>query len=170
MKARPRGVENLAAGQMNKIFIGLGMSPVERIPVLGREGPDITINESGLAVDVKSRIEVPKLLWKSNKGHQANRPVLRQGGLLCVRLANLGCLYGDVSMSEDQLPGSKLVSDWLQHMAAWANPEGKVPAIVCHRPGMHTANAVFVMYAHDLDALRYFYSIHCGGSHGTTNS
>ena len=60
MKARPRSVERKVAAFLSRYFVQLGLSPVERIPVLGRSGPDITSNEWGLVIDVKSRLEVPK--------------------------------------------------------------------------------------------------------------
>ena len=63
MKARPRAVENRIAEALNVHFEYLGLAPVERIPVLGRTGPDLTTNEMNLVVDVKSRLEVPKELY-----------------------------------------------------------------------------------------------------------
>ena len=40
------------------------MDPVERLPVIGRTGPDITMNKLALAVDIKSRLEVPKAVFE----------------------------------------------------------------------------------------------------------
>lgn len=63
MKARPRRAENRVAEVLSKIFSDVGKSPVKRIPVLGREGPDITWNEVKLIVDVKSRKANPKMMF-----------------------------------------------------------------------------------------------------------
>ena len=62
MKARPRSVENRVANMLNDVFAAMDCS-VQRIPVLGRSGPDISLNELQLVVDVKSRLEVPKALF-----------------------------------------------------------------------------------------------------------
>ena len=60
MKARPRRAEREVARHLSSFFEALGLPAVERIPVLGRTGPDITWNEFKLIVDVKSRLSVPK--------------------------------------------------------------------------------------------------------------
>ena len=62
MKARPRSVENEVAKYLSRKFAALELDPVERVPVLGRAGPDVSINQSQLAIDVKSRKEVPKII------------------------------------------------------------------------------------------------------------
>lgn len=59
MKRRPRRVEQKVAEHLTAFFAHLGLPEVKRIPVLGRTGPDIEINEFGLIVDVKSRQSVP---------------------------------------------------------------------------------------------------------------
>ena len=56
-------MENRVAAYLSALFAGIGLSPVERIPVLGRTGPDLTINELGLVVDVKSRQACPKMYF-----------------------------------------------------------------------------------------------------------
>jgi hypothetical protein len=60
MKARPRRIENRIAEELNKYFSFYRLSHIERIPVLGREGPDYTKNELGLNLDAKSRKANPK--------------------------------------------------------------------------------------------------------------
>ena len=47
------------AEHLTAFFNSLGLREVHRIPVLGRTGPDIEINEFGLIIDVKSRLSVP---------------------------------------------------------------------------------------------------------------
>jgi len=160
MKARPRYIENEIAARLTEQFLSLGFSPVERIPVLGRTGPDITINESGLAVDVKSRLEVPLLLWKCFRDDYRAFPdeVVRRryngDVMLCVQVRYLPKLYSYVLTSEHPVSGSKLVSDWLLHMAEWTEVNGGIPMIVCHRPRMNTANAVCVIFEKDLQVLQ----------------
>ena len=60
MKARPRRAENRVADELNKWFMQQGFSPIQRIPIIGRTGPDYTFNELELVIDEKSRLEVPK--------------------------------------------------------------------------------------------------------------
>ena len=59
MKAAPRRSEREITRHLNMFFIEMGLSEVERIPVLGRTGPDISINEMKWVVDAKSRKSVP---------------------------------------------------------------------------------------------------------------
>ncbi len=152
MKPRPRRVENQIAAHLSEQFLSLGYSPVERIPVLGRTGPDITVNESKLAMDVKSRLEVPKLLWETRA---LNGIVRRSPGLLCLRVSRFAGLFApDVQISEYVLPPSKLVTAYLEHMKQWADEMNSIPAVILHRPRMNTANAVFVMYESDLSRLK----------------
>lgn len=148
MKARPRSVEREVALCLSEKFLELGMSPVVRIPVLGRTGPDLTINESGLAIDVKSRKEIPKGIFLSRKNK-----LNRFDGMVAVYLADFPILF-DLPRSKDLDFSSKLVSDYLAHMADWDELGNNIPAVVLHRPGMWIANAIFVMYEIDLPRLR----------------
>ena len=148
MKARPRGIENKIADQLTLHFVKMGMSPVKRIPVLGRAGPDIDVNESGLAVDVKSRKEIPLGNYRF-----ARKKVVRMGEMLAVKLADLPLIYTDLPASED-LSETKTVKNYLDHMAEWTNDNDCIPAIVLHRPGTHTSNAVFIIYARDRIRLK----------------
>lgn len=148
MKARPRSVEREVALFLSGKFCDLGMSPVVRIPVLGRTGPDLTINESGLAVDVKSRKECPKGLFLSRKNK-----LNRFDGMAAVYLSDFPLLF-DLPRSKDLDFSSKIVTDYLAHMAEWDELGDRIPAVILHRPKMRIANAIFVMYEIDLPRLR----------------
>ena len=151
MKARPRRIENQVAEQLTSHFVNMGMSPVKRIPVLGRAGPDIDINESGLAIDVKSRKEVPLGNYRF-----VGKRLVRVGEMLAVKVSDFPLIYSDVPTSEE-LSETKIVRGYLEHMAEWANRNGCIPAIVIHRPGTRVSNAVFIIYARDREKLKEQY-------------
>jgi hypothetical protein len=151
MKARPRSVENRIAEALNVHFARLGMTPVERIPVLGRTGPDLSINEMKLVVDVKSRIEVPKAIFFPLA------ECFRFDGMLGVRVVNLNALWDDFRLDEPtyRLPAtldysSKTVRDYLSHMDEWTRehcPDG-VSCVVLHRPEMPIGSSVAIIQNH----------------------
>ena len=145
MKARPRSVENRVADALNDHFKTLAVSPVERIPVLGRTGPDISLNELGLVVDVKSRKEISKTVFF---------PLICPfyfDGLLGVRLANLDTLWKDEGRGA-RPPfldfSSKMIRDYLDHMEEWTKTHAKdgVSCVVLHRPEMPIGSSVAVIY------------------------
>ena len=142
MKRRPRRIESEVAKHLSKEFAKLKLDPVERVPVIGRTGPDLTVNSSRLAIDVKSRKEVPKVMWKFKR-------LGKFGGLLAVRLCEFERIVADVPRPEVLLP--KTVKDYMDHMAEW--DAGHIPAIVIHRPGMWTANAIFLIREADRERL-----------------
>src|SRR5512139_3927572 len=106
MKQRPRRVEREVASLLSDFFRSIGCSPVERIPVLGRTGPDMTINEVGLVVDVKSRLEVPL-------GAFFDHPICWQGIYYAVPLSKIA----DLLLSEGEPINfhSKQVDAWYAH-------------------------------------------------------
>lgn len=142
MKARPRSVEREVAEELNRFFTLWGMSPVERIPVLGRTGPDISINEMGLVIDVKSRLEVPKGIF-----FPISIPYTFDG-LTAVRLKN----FDQLPCHEHPAPvdySSKAIQDWLAHMDVWrreCEPSG-VAVVILHRPKMPIGESVCVIYS-----------------------
>ena len=142
MKARPRSVERAVAEYMTELYKINGLSPVKRIPILGRTGPDIEINDAKIVIDVKSRIAVPKshILPKSRFG--------RFGDYVGIRIESF--ISKDFTRGEDIRP-SIMVRDWLDHMDEWTQefmPNG-ISAIILHRPGMKIANATFVVKTED---------------------
>jgi hypothetical protein len=168
MKRRPRKIEQKVAQHLTAFFNSLGLSEVHRVPVLGRTGPDIEINEFGLIVDVKSRLSVPTASFPG----MAMNDVLVWAPL--DQLNGLYLLNGDVSDTGK----SKMADDWLAHMhqwttekyAAWRDenpkyPEKGISAIVLHkaakrnRAKMPVGKAVFIMYKTDLDLFKQRYRL-----------
>jgi hypothetical protein len=160
VKARPRSVENKVAEILSGHFQKVKMAPVARVPVTGRQGPDISINQAGIAVDVKSRLEVPKTLWRQMK----KKKVAAFGPLVAVRLKDFLALLEDLPISEaGQLP--KTVRLYHDHMAAWCNGT-TIPVVVLHRPEMWVHNALVMMKVSDLGIFRSRFTVE--GENGTT--
>jgi len=142
MKPRPRKIERLVAEQLSAFYLSMGWKPVVRIPILGREGPDIEINESNLVIDVKSRLEVPK-------SHivRDDEMYLFSNGLIGVKLEDIARLWTD----EEPCPyhnASKIVMGYWRHMDAWRqeNCPGGVTCIILHRPGLAVKNSTVVIH------------------------
>jgi hypothetical protein len=156
MKSRPRSVEREVAASLTRHFLNMDMSPVERIPVLGRTGPDLTINESKWAVDVKSRLHVPL----ANYRFRCGKIYTDVYHFLYIKLKDFPLIYSDdLPMSELLFP-SVQVKEWLDHMAEWSRDDDRGnsnPAIVLHRPGTWVDNAVFVFNAVDRDKAKEIY-------------
>ncbi len=138
MKQRPRRAEREVAALLSDFFLSIGCSAVERIPVLGRTGPDISINELGLVVDVKSRLEVPI-------GAFFDRVVHYRGIYWAVPLAKLSDLL--ISEGEEVSFKSKLMDAWYDHMDEWTQthqPDG-TSALILHRPKLPYGKAMFIL-------------------------
>ena len=131
MKARPRRVEREVARILNELFSVVGKSPVERIPVLGRTGPDISINESGLVIDVKSRKSVPKLIL-CGQGQ-----IIRMGDLIGFRMSDMMALLKMETVSPGEVKQSIIVQRWFDHMDEWTKVKrvGGITALVLHKSG-----------------------------------
>ena len=145
MKARPRSVERRTAEELSELFVSIGLSKVERLPVIGRTGPDIAINESGLVIDVKSRKCVPAYLFPPAK------TLFSVGSLAIFRLEELL----DIPTSETTQVPSKQLSDWFQHMDQWTQehqPNG-ISAIILHRPRMPIGNCGVAIHHENLRRL-----------------
>jgi len=142
MKARPRSVERNVAAFLSRHFVQHNLSPVERIPVLGRTGPDITINEWGLVIDVKSRLEVPRTPFTPY-------PVIAfddEECLIGARLKDIPLLVEDTLATPIDF-SSILVRKWYLHMQEWtlANHPTGIPALVLHRPKMPIGAALLIL-------------------------
>jgi hypothetical protein len=148
VKARPRSVERQVAKLVSAYFVGRGWSPVERIPVLGRTGPDISINESGLVIDVKSRLSTPKDIFSL----PGDREIQFEDGLLAVRLANIDHLFCPQALKTVQARSYKTIWDWWTHMDEWTRRElpGGVTALVLHRPGDRAKKTRGTLIRHSL--------------------
>lgn len=142
MKARPRSVEREVAKHLTDFFLTIGCSPVERIPILGRTGPDITINEFKLVIDVKSRLEVPKMYF-IHDDFILDFP----DGLLGVRLENMHLLAAPLTKIRCSNFSSVLVRRWYDHMNEWTQeevPDG-INALVLHRPKMPIGKSLLII-------------------------
>jgi hypothetical protein len=127
---RWKSVERGAAEELNRILSCVGkFTPVERIPLLGREGPDLTVNETRLVINVKSRQKIhPRLLPEPFQ-------LLFCGDLVIFRLAELSCV-NTFLMEPAAVDGSKILRDWYDRMDRWTQefqPDG-ISAIFLHRP------------------------------------
>jgi hypothetical protein len=137
MKARPRNVENEIAKILSEKFVSIGLDPVERIPVTGRTGPDITFNELALIVDVKSRLEIPK-------GFIVTKVTTFGNDLIGVPVSEMESLL--VAIPEAG-PTSKIVSAYYAHMKEWTDAKCRrgITAIVLHKPKLAYAKSVLII-------------------------
>jgi len=152
MKARPRRIENKVAELLSDYLVSIApVSKVERIPVLGRTGPDIDILPIfRVAVDVKSRKANPKsyqarpgqiMRWRSD--HHGYTHV-------GATLQDLDVLFDIENHPVIVEKMSKVVDDWLEHMDRWCDENKPVlPALVLHWPGRPVKDSVFVIYDGD---------------------
>lgn len=148
MKARPRRMENRVAEYLSQFFVSLGMKPVERIPILGREGPDITSNEVKLVVDVKSRLQVPK----GPISIPMSEITLIGVNLVGIHLRDLPILLEKTEIG-NSITGSLTVKIWYDHMSEFNDIPDGIPALVLHRPGLNTDRAVLIIHKDDLGRL-----------------
>lgn len=148
MKARPRSVERKVASFLSEKFSSLGLSPVERIPVLGRTGPDVSINELGLVIDVKSRLEVPKSYFGHGGciTHYAD-----EHHLIGVKLCDFLLLFDISTPVEQSTARSLLVERYYAHMDEWTKekyPSG-ITCLVLHRPKMPIGKSLLIISEND---------------------
>jgi hypothetical protein len=132
---------------LTKLSKSIGASPVERIPVLGREGPDITTNELGLVIDVKSRLEVPKGYFKESPASF--------GDLIAVPLDQLLSFAGDLALERSDFQ-SVLVERWFEHMDQWRRTElpGGCSALVLHRPKKPIGKSMLIIHKNSAEELK----------------
>lgn len=166
MKARPRRVENRVAEEINKYLSQYGLPEVERIPVLGRTGPDISLWPFFMvAVDVKSRKSNPKgyvlgpgeLMYYWGYNYEIDLPITRVA-MMGTRLDNLEALFDTENEETFNRPTSKTVTKWLVHMGEWCwDPQRSssqyIPALVLHYPGRPVAHSTFVIFKEDRSVL-----------------
>jgi len=149
MKSRPRSVERNVAAYLTQLLSDNGKitSPLHRIPVLGREGPDISYDKNvKLIIDVKSRLKVPACML-------AGKSELLLADLFCFRLEDLLKLpHMGVTRSVE---ASKTVRKWWDHMDEWTrtNEPGGISAIVLHRPQMPIGHSTVVISLQDRSKL-----------------
>lgn len=139
MKSRPRRIERDVAKYISLFSSQFGMSPVERIPVIGRTGPDIGVNELGLIIDVKSRLSIPK-----SYALEVDKVGIA-GNLLACRLSQIELILDQEPIV--RLSFSKMIQDWWAHMDEWRreNHKNGITALVLHRPGTHVRNSILLI-------------------------
>lgn len=147
MKARPRSVERNVAIYLSNMFDKL--TPVKRIPLDGRRGPDISINELGLVIDVKSRIEIPKS-WTSIPD------IGTDGKLIGIKLIQLSALPKTDLTNILKVSNSTIVNNYYIHMDEWTkiNMPNGITAIILHKPKSRISSAIMVIELTDLLNLK----------------
>ena len=145
-RRRWKRVEVRVAEILSEIFSDAGKDPVERIPILGRTGPDISYNQIELIVDVKSRHQVPKGSLAVKGQALALRDML---GFQLEDLPNLA------NLSPFTATPSRLVSGWLSHMHEWKiqNVPTGITCVVLHRPHMPVGQSTVIIYAKERNTL-----------------
>lgn len=147
-RARWKGVETRVARKLNEILSDVGnFSLIERIPILGRTGPDLTINETGLVIDVKSRAIISAQMFP------AKYEAIQSGDLVSLRLNQMD--RGVYLWSKTKKNENKQVTSWYEHMDEWTqknSPDG-ISCIILHWPGMPIGNAAMVIHQKDLRRL-----------------
>jgi len=150
MKARPRRIENMVAEWITRLSVSKGYEPVERVPVIGRTGPDLTINGLGLVIDVKSRLEVPQsVLIDGPMG------MIEMDGLIGVRLDCYELLFDRLIEPNTFRRPSKIVKDYWLHMDEWKQqhyPKG-ITTLVLHKPGRHVGGSTFLIHSDERNKL-----------------
>jgi hypothetical protein len=139
MKPTPRMAERVVAQQITELSAQLGASPVMRIPVLGKVGPDLEINQLGLVIDVKSRKSIPAT-WLAGPGE-----LIFGGDLVGFRISDVGNLE---TLRRRATKSSKTVRMWLDHMDEWRQehcPDG-ISAMVVRRPGMGRQASTVIIF------------------------
>jgi len=139
MKARPRHAENAISKILTEIFAQFEMDAVERIPILGRTGPDITINQSKLIIDVKSRLECPKKFFVDTPTKFTE--------FFSIPLHSIP--FTEYSTKAGH---SKMVHDYWHHMHEWTlerEPDG-ITGIILHRPRVAYKSSVLIIHEKDL--------------------
>jgi len=150
MKPRPRHVEREIARLLSAYYARFGLPEVRRIPVLGRTGPDIEINQLGLVVDVKSRASNPRShIVPRGQTVRFNAEMFPTSE---ARENYLGCRLDEIDLMHDlpmcERPPSTVVARWLAHMEEWTQehaPEG-VSALVLHLPGVPYGASTLILY------------------------
>jgi hypothetical protein len=127
MKSAPRRAENAVAKFLTEKSELVGASPIERKPCTGRTGPDVSINELGLIVDVKSRGEVPNCIFYDE--------LVTFGSYIAVPLDKFELL---IDGEPREVPvKSKIVDGYFNHMDEWTtdhSPNG-ITCVILHKSG-----------------------------------
>lgn len=141
---RSRRVELAVAKYLSNLF-PLSRR-IDRIPAPGREGPDLTQNDLGLVVDVKSRLEVPKSVFH-HEALQINE----------IFYAVPLCMLVDMPAPQQSITARiKTVTDWYEHMDVWRilhDPDATT-ALILHVPGMPVGRAMLFIRMEHLEKIQ----------------
>lgn len=142
-----KNAEVSIAAYLSKEFEKYGLSPIKRIPILGREGPDLTSNELGLVVDVKHRTSIPKSV-------KINAPKVIEVGyypfsLYAVRISDIGLIGNKHDNGNSEIP--KIIGKWYEHIHEHQVdqvPDG-IAALILHFPGTPYAESILLVHQKD---------------------
>ena len=143
MLSRPRFAENKVASILSEKFEVIGLSPVERIPVTGRRGPDLSINESELVIDIKSRLQVPAGIFSDTAMFFDN--------YYAVPLS----LFPELPDGIHSTFASVIVTKWFDNMGLWTTEKRRngITALVLHKPKMPYTKAMLIIHKSKLEEL-----------------
>ena len=143
---RFKDVEKEISKCLTAMFSDVGKSPVDRIPILGRTGPDITINEVGLVIDVKSRRIIPNYMFAP-----ANT-VLYLGNFVGFRLDDL-LKINRLDHSEIKSMSNEVLK-WWNHMDEWTQKfHPGITAIILHHYRMPLGQSTVIIHQKDRSEL-----------------
>lgn len=152
MQSRPRRVENKIAEELSAFFSENSLNPVERIPILGRTGPDLTINQSGLVLDVKSRQSCPQGVF--NAVEETGKA--KSKSLAIYQLDRLQETFLEQQGLYMTCRDSKMVLTWLCHMQEWTdeNMPWGTSGLILHKPELPYGKSVLVLCQSDVGLVR----------------
>lgn len=162
-KRTEREIAKVLTKQLSEVGKGF---EITRIPILGREGPDLTYpNPFHLVIDVKDRGECPKGLFKivdqdpSLYYHIRYDETIQLRWFVC-RLDHWIDIVQDPTShfswfhSIAHYPHSTTINRWLDHICAWEGRKaGDAGALILHRPRMRYAHSVVLFHSHHLPLL-----------------
>ena len=151
-RARFKDVEKEVAKCLTDVFST--SEKFYRIPITGRTGPDITVNETNLVIDVKSRLVIPNFMFAGE--NVVNNYNYQFFGTRIENLTEFPKLttFPELEASEI-LPMSNLVLKWWNHMDEWAQKyhPGGIATIILHRSRMPIGQATVVIHQKDRSEL-----------------
>lgn len=151
MDKRWKAVERSVAAKLTDVLSDVGNLKFERIPLLGRDGPDLTINSSGLVINVKSRKGIPQRLLPRH-AH-----LIQIGDLVCFRLDNI-IGAGGFQATGTEKPWKQL-QDWYDWMDDWTqrqpDKDRLISCIILHRPRLPVGKSGIVIHSSHLKRLAW---------------
>jgi hypothetical protein len=145
MSSRWKNVERRVAAFLSEKLSDVG--EFQRIPILGREGPDLTVNESGLVINVKSRKVIPDRFMPRLGS------LFGVGDLVCFSISAIH-VAGSFNFTEDLKPWKKLQL-WYDRMEEWTatQPGTLTSCIILHKPHMPIGKSGVVIHKNHLERI-----------------